>query len=289
MRMVYLAYPIDNAALDQEQINNLNDAKVALIENGVDLIYDPGDAFTVRRGAKPGDEIDWMNRRALNAADGVLAFMPAGMATIGVPVEVHTAITTGKWVALCSNANSWMFQHRFKGLARFGVERDDLGLAVKWLASQEDSPYPLERRPSALPVRRLDELAVLPHRQYRDDAGLDLAVSAHTVVPPASSVDVPNGVAIQLPERTWGLVIGRSSTRRKLGLLVHPGVIDAGWRGELFVNVENQTDEPVTLEVGDRVGQLIILPNYTMEQEPMEVDELAPHPRGLKGFGSTGR
>lgn len=140
-----------------------------------------------------------------------------------------------------------------------------------------------------LPVRRLNEHAVLPHRGYHDDAGLDLPVLGGVWVPPGVTADVPCGLAIQLPQGTFGLIVGRSSTRRNRGLLVHPGIIDVGWRGDLFALVENLTDEVVQIGEGERLAQLIILPNLTSMYAPEWVDELDPHDRGTNGFGSTGR
>lgn len=284
-----MAYPIDNGTMTQDQINNLNNAKLDLLGSGVDVIYDPGDAFVVKQGATPGDEIDWINRRAHSTADGVFAFMPAGMATIGVPIEIDRALSQGKWVALCSDSNSWMLQDKRKGLARFGTSREDLGFAASWLASQIDSPYPLERRDRALPVLALDEHAVLPQRRYSGDAGIDLVVSSATRVPARSWRDVPNGVAVELPEGTFGWIVGRSSTRRDKGLFVHTGIIDEGYRGELFSMVENTTDEAVTIEQGERVAQLIIVQNTTRSYDPILVQTLNPSERGTNGFGSTGR
>lgn len=286
MRFCYLAYPIDNAKLSREQINDLEDAKSALLAHGVDVIYDPGDAFVVRDGAEPGDEIDWCNRRAAAKADGVFAYLPAGMASTGVPIEIDRALSAGKWVALVSDSQGWMLRDQRRGLARFGLSREDLGAAVEWLASRQGEVYPLQTAP-VLGVRRLDEHVPLPHRRYLDDAGIDLVVSERTVVPPASWRDVPNGVAVELPERTFGMIVGRSSTRRTKGLFVHTGIIDEGWRGELFSMVENVTDQEVVIEAGERVAQLIVLSTNRTVIEERQV--LTPHPRGENGFGSSGR
>lgn len=290
MRMVYFAYPIDNGGPSMERhYPRLEKAKAALLDAGVDVVYDPGDAFTLRAGSQPGDEADWINRRAATEADGLFAFLPTGVASIGVPIEIDRALSQGKWVALCSDVNSWMLQDARRGMGRFGLADEDLRCAVEWLAQQIDSPYPLGKKPEPLPVRRLDEHAVLPHRQYQDDAGLDLVVSSGVRVPPGQSVDVRTSVAMQLPPWAWGLIIGRSSTRRSKGLLVHPGVIDSGWRGELFINVENQTPDYVEIGRGERIAQIILIRNETMKFEPMWAETLGPHPRGTNGFGSTGR
>lgn len=128
----------------------------------------------------------------------------------------------------------------------------------------------------------------LPTRGHANDAGLDLYVSEDVVVPPHQFVDIPTDVAGALPEGFWGLLTGRSSTLRKHGLLVHMGVIDQGYRGELFAGVMNLTDEPVTVHRGDRVAQLILVPMPDCQLTPYRVDRLPDGDRGSDGFGSTG-
>lgn len=289
MRMVYLAYPIDSFGLTQDQVADLIVIKQMLHEFGVDLVYDPGDAFSLRQGAVPGDEIDWCNRRAANKADGLFAYLPRAVASIGVPIEVDRALAQGKWVALCSDAESWMLQDQRRGLARFDVDRGSMVVAARWLADQSEPVYAdRDNEVQPLPVQLLGETSALPSRGYRDDAGLDLRVSEDTYIPAGVSCDVPCGIAIELPYWSWGLIIGRSSTRRTRGLLVHPGVIDAGWRGPIFTLVENLSDEPVRIKAGERLGQLIVMANSTRRVEPREAHALSPSARGTHGFGSTG-
>lgn len=129
---------------------------------------------------------------------------------------------------------------------------------------------------------------VLPTRGHRFDAGLDLYTSRDVVIPPHQFVDVPTDVAGALPDYHWGLLIGRSSTLRKHGLLVHAGVIDQGYRGELFAGAMNLTDEPVRINKGDRIAQLIPVPMPLSGVYPAQVAELPEGERGNAGFGSTG-
>lgn len=130
--------------------------------------------------------------------------------------------------------------------------------------------------------------AKMPIRAHSDDAGWDLFVSADTTVPAHGFMDVPSGVHMQLPNGYWGMLTGRSSTIRKRGLLVVQGIIDTGYRGELFSAVWNLTDKPVLLEQGERVAQIIILPNATMGTVLNRVDEISGSARGSNGFGSSG-
>lgn len=131
---------------------------------------------------------------------------------------------------------------------------------------------------------RESEPAELPLRAHQDDAGLDLVISADTKVGVGEIVDVPCNIAVAIPGGYFGLIIGRSSTVRKRRLHVHPGVIDSGWRGELFACV-TALDAPVDLRVGERVAQLLVLPTPVIA---VQWGILPTGDRGESGFGSTG-
>ncbi len=142
---------------------------------------------------------------------------------------------------------------------------------------------------TTLPVQLLSFSAQMPTKAYSDDAGYDLYVSAKTTIMPGQFVDVPCAVAIEMPSNTWALLTGRSSTLRKHGLMVNQGIIDPGYRGELYAGVFNLGAEPITVNRGDRLAQLILMPNHALNTTLIEVEELAPHQRGHAGFGSSGR
>ena len=144
--------------------------------------------------------------------------------------------------------------------------------------------------PTLMPTQ-VSEGAEEPRRGYADDAGLDLIVSEARVVHPGEFVDIPCGVSVELPAWSFGMITGRSSTLRKRGLMVNQGIIDAGYRGPLFAGVWNLTDEPVKVDAGERVAQLIILHNGTRLVQVQQVEEIDRGPvdgRGVFGFGSTG-
>lgn len=128
-----------------------------------------------------------------------------------------------------------------------------------------------------------------PTKAYPNDAGWDLYVSRPVVVPPRSFVDVHTDIYVAMPEALWGRITGRSSTLRKRGLLVNEGVIDPGYRGELFIGVWNLRDEPVELKVGDRIAQLIFHRVVEVLWHDVFGGELPKGERGDKGFGSSGR
>jgi dUTP pyrophosphatase len=108
------------------------------------------------------------------------------------------------------------------------------------------------------------------------------------VIEPSTFVDVPLGVAIKVPEGTWGLLTARSSTLRKHGLMVAQGVIDCGYTGPLFAGVWNMTDKPVKIEPGMRLVQYILMTNASLDVDAQEVEELPKTDRGASGFGSSG-
>jgi dUTP pyrophosphatase len=100
---------------------------------------------------------------------------------------------------------------------------------------------------------------------------------------------VPTGIAVAVPDGYAGLVVPRSgiAARHGIGVVNGPGLVDAGYRGEINVILVNHGSEPFTINRGDRIAQLVVLP--VAVQEFVEVDELPPSPRGDGGFGSTGR
>lgn len=164
------------------------------------------------------------------------------------------------------------------------------GMSELTLASRPEYHYILKPdfKEVRLLMKAIDDQAMLPSRGYPDDAGLDLFACEDVEVGPFDVVDIPTGVAMELPPGTWGMIVGRSSTLRKRKMLVNMSVIDRGWRGDLFVNVVNLEATEKLVTKGERIGQLIILPNISEGWVPTFVEELSGHARGTKGFGSTG-
>lgn len=136
---------------------------------------------------------------------------------------------------------------------------------------------------------RLSEAAVAPARAHGDDAGLDLRAAEPAALAPGGRASVGTGLAVAIPDGCAGLVLPRSGLAAKHGIaLVNaPGLIDAGYRGELRVLLLN-TDRAATFRVspGDRIAQLVIVRHEL--PEPEEVAELEQTARGAGGFGSTG-
>jgi dUTP pyrophosphatase len=140
-----------------------------------------------------------------------------------------------------------------------------------------------------LRFRRLRDEASLPAVQHPGDAGLDLRAAESAKVAPGERAMIPTGLAVAIPDGHAGLVLPRSGLASKRGLTLAnaPGLIDAGYRGEVIVAVVNlDPREPVVIEPGDRIAQLVVVALPTVE--PSWADELPPTGRGEGGFGSTG-
>lgn len=137
-------------------------------------------------------------------------------------------------------------------------------------------------------VQLLSDRGQVPTRGHSDDAGLDIYITEGQWINPGSTVDIKTDIAIQIPEGFWVMLVGRSSTLRKRGLLVNTGVIDEGYRGELFINLHNTGKHSVQVLEGERLAQMIVLPNVSSMMDFHVVQSLDTHARGTKGFGSTG-
>jgi dUTP pyrophosphatase len=142
---------------------------------------------------------------------------------------------------------------------------------------------------TALPVQRLREDAVLPSRAYPDDAGLDLTACERVVIGPGGRAVVPTGIAVAIPSGHAGLVVPRSGLAARHGIseVNTPGVIDAGYRGEVKVILLNtDREEPFVVEPGMRIAQLVVVALPAIEVT--ETDRLPETTRGQGGLGSSG-
>jgi dUTP pyrophosphatase len=140
-------------------------------------------------------------------------------------------------------------------------------------------------------VRLMREGARPPRRTRPGDAGYDLACCDGFELDPGESAKVPTGFALALPEGIVGLVCPRSglAARHRVSLVNGPGVVDSNFRGECCVLLINHGSERFVAKAGDRIAQLVLVPNWTPDIKL--VDELpdSPDDRGIGGFGSSGR
>ena len=141
-----------------------------------------------------------------------------------------------------------------------------------------------------LRIKKLNENAIIPTYGTEYSAGADLYnLPENTVIiKPHETVLIKTGIAAEIPEGYCGLIFARSglATKRGLAPANKVGVIDADYRGEIMVALHNHSEAPATVEGGERIAQLAIVPFLKAEFE--EADELSETVRGEGGFGSTG-
>jgi len=137
-------------------------------------------------------------------------------------------------------------------------------------------------------IKKLNEDAKIPSYAHFDDAGMDLCASADTLIKVGERVQVPTGLAIELPVGYVGLIWDKSGLSHKHGLKTLGGVIDSGYRGEILVGMINLGKDEYRLEKGHKVAQMIIQEKVSVEfEEVSELDESSE--RGASGIGSTGK
>lgn len=125
---------------------------------------------------------------------------------------------------------------------------------------------------------------------YEGDAGFDLAASEDFTVDAHDSGLIPCGVKLEIPEGLFVWIVARSSTMKRWGFMVLPGIIDTGFRGELFASVYNTRGYSVSVKKGDRIAQIVPLPNVASHMLTVRVNAVESNTdRGAAGFGSTGR
>jgi dUTP diphosphatase len=137
--------------------------------------------------------------------------------------------------------------------------------------------------------QRLSADARAPERANEHDAGWDLRAAEAATIPPGERASVGTGIAVEIPDGHAGLVLPRSglAARHGIALVNAPGLIDAGYRGEvriLLLNTDRQ--EPFEIAVGDRIAQLVVID--LPDVEFAEAESLSETARGTGGFGSSG-
>jgi dUTP diphosphatase len=140
----------------------------------------------------------------------------------------------------------------------------------------------------AIPVLRVDATLPVPGYARVDDAGLDLYAAESVTLDPGARALVPTGIALAIPVGFAGFVLPRSGLALRDGVTVlnTPGLVDAGYRGEIKVLLVNHGEAAVTLSRCDRVAQLVVQRVERVSLTP--VAELPVSARGAGGFGSTG-
>ena len=140
-------------------------------------------------------------------------------------------------------------------------------------------------------IKKLQENAIIPTYGTEYSAGADLyaLLDSAIEIAPHETFFVHTGISVEIPEGYCGLVFARSSMGAKRGLAPanKVGVIDSDYRGEIMVTLHNHSEVLATVEPGERIAQLAIVPFLKAEFE--ESDNLSDTSRGAGGFGSTGK
>ncbi|WP_151530547.1 MULTISPECIES: dUTP diphosphatase [Corynebacterium] len=128
-----------------------------------------------------------------------------------------------------------------------------------------------------------------PAQAHQGDAGADLVAKTTITLHVGKHAVIPTGCSVAIPEGHVGQICPRSglAARYAITVLNSPGIIDAGYRGEIGAVVINHGPEPVTIKKGDRIAQLVILPHSRPVYTPVDKLDDATD-RGTGGFGSTG-
>lgn len=133
----------------------------------------------------------------------------------------------------------------------------------------------------------LGDGARLPSYATSGSAGLDLYSSDNLLLKPGHRSALKTGVKLEIPAGFYGMCVGRSGNTVKNGLFVQTGIIDSDYRGEIGVMAYNGSNVDIKINIGDRIGQLIIMPYPDVQM--VECDELSETDRGIGGYGSTGK
>ncbi|CAL1701543.1 unnamed protein product [Somion occarium] len=159
-------------------------------------------------------------------------------------------------------------------------------LKKRKMSSENDVEHSSIAPVSKLLIKRLSEKAKLPTKGSPLSAGYDLYSAEKKVIPAHGKALVDTQLSIAVPVGTYGRVAPRSGLASKFMIDTGAGVIDADYRGVVFVLLFNLSDTDFQVEEGDRIAQLIL--EKIESPDVMEVDDLNETLRGTGGFGSTG-
>lgn len=281
-RVLYLAEPIDQSDFGawKEAVQTL--VKIATSRGW--LVFRPASAWKLDPAMAPiGPEIEVVNRQVMGIAGCIVAFLPSGVPTVGVPREVEWGKIHGVPTLVATDKPGWSLHDVIR------CDIDDAPSMGQFLEAVENAEPPTG---DAI-LFQVGPDGQLPTRSNDGDAGFDLYTSEDTTIPPGQFVDVPCDLRVALPRSIFARITGRSSTLRKRGLLVAEGIIDTGYRGPLYAGVRNLEDVPKTVLKGERIAQFIPQDNAAMGHFAMSVDSdfferIPGDGRGEAGFGSTG-
>jgi len=130
-------------------------------------------------------------------------------------------------------------------------------------------------------IAKIDPNAVLPTRKHHSDAGLDIYANSDFIIPPHSSSIITTGITIEIDEGFVGLLKPKGRNNHLLGA----GVVDAGYQGEILVKVVNISENPMSIQSGDAIGQLLIVPIYTPSVMEVSLNEIHENDSSRRNTG----
>ena len=271
---IYFAEPIDFDRGNYVELEFRALLVKELVRSG-HTVFRPGAAF-------PGgcienaQFIEDINRSAIDRCDVLVARLPRRVVSHGVPMEIEYATRQQGIPAMVSGVPGVSLAANPMVQCFGEFDSDGVVKAVDGCSTRVEIVKPLFHTGELRP------------KSYRGDAGIDLTTSERTTIQPGSWALVPTGNRIEIPHGLFAWITNRSSTIKNFGLMVIQGIIDEGYTGDYYASVWNLGSKAVTLEVGDRVAQVVFLPNALKGLTPIQVDEIEERDRGSNGFGSTG-
>lgn len=134
---------------------------------------------------------------------------------------------------------------------------------------------------------KMNKNAVIPTLAKEGDAGFDLSSMTYCVIPPGDRAVIYTGISVEMPPNVRGEIWPRSGLAVQRGIDILGGMIDSGYRGELMVCLINHGAEPLAINVGDRIAQIVFSPTITDAIEWHGT--VSETERGSSGFGSSGK
>jgi dUTP pyrophosphatase len=274
---VYFAHPID-AVKDDDTLANITRK---LLDSSKIPIYDPGTAWASCHSKVT--KIYDVNNDALSVAACVLAVLDGF--SVGVPAELERAKYLGiPAVVVCRP--EYQKHTVLHVLATAGLYTDPMAAIGKIIELFESANQSRDVKLGLVELEPPARGFPLPAQSKPGDIGLDLYVSKDFVIPAHEFRGVPASIKVQPPDDIWFMILGRSSSLHRRGLLVVPSVIDTGFRGTLFAMAYNIMNTPCDVKRGERIAQLIPMQNIPFVFS--EVEAVSESVRGHSGFGSTG-
>jgi len=314
MQMCYLAGAIDMVIPEQARGWRDNVSKV-LNDHGIHT-FDPASAFNLSRKdsetwLSKTDMVIKLNNMALDSSEIMLAEMEFNCQHTGTTRElIRASEQDGKLVVVWNSSEytplyltdipNLVIKSTLAECVEYIIEKitgvapsPDVCRSV--LETKVDKPaikvMLTEKHPLMIAKERGEisdiDPSMLLFKKHSDDTGYDIMCTENVTVPPGGKVQVPTHLAIQPPKGYWYRLVARSSTFHVHEMLVVEGIIDTQFRGVLYCNIQNMSNETKTIRAGDSVAQLIFHEIVGEHWDVSVHDSLDATDRGEGGFGST--